>query len=387
MQQLSSKIRRAVTSLLAIGYVVLPLLAPLSTLAQEHDWSAPAPAGVSARAVFSVDTTSGLELYALNPDERLAMGSTAKIATALTTVNHLSLDTEIEIAASDPVSDPLMYSNMGLQPGMIFTVEELLYGLLIPSGNDAAAALARTIGEQLDPSAADPIGVFVEEMNRTAAELGAINSRFSTPDGLEGSGDHYTTARDLSILAAALLQHPLLADIVRTPDVTLISRGEDATELYVMNTNRLLNVDNSAIGVKTGSTVAAGGCLVIATTEGENTIITVILGSDLVYGGETGYLVDERWNDIDAILAEMDRDYRWTSIDSIAGLEGLSSELSAWNVTLGDDATLAIPVNAGDLRYRLELGPAGEPDSEVGRVLFFAGSTLIAERSVLQQAS
>ncbi len=372
---------------IALGLIVPSLLFPASSLSQETGWSAPAPSGVTSRAVYSIDITSGVELYALNPDEPLAMGSTAKIATALTAVDHLALDEEIVIDASDPVSDPTMYSNMGLQPGMIFTVEELLFGLLIPSGNDAAHALARTIGEQLDPSAPDPVAVFIEEMNRTAAQLGATNSRFATPDGLEGDGEHYTTARDLAILAAALLANPLLAEIVSTPDVTLVSRGDDASELYVMSTNKLLGVDDSVIGVKTGSTVAAGGCLVIATTEGDNTVITVVLGSDLVYGGETGYLVDERWNDIDTILREMDQDYRWTSLDESPGLAGLSAELAAWNVRLGSESAIPTPVDAGELRYRLELGPEGEPESEVGRVLFFAGSTLIAERSVLQQAS
>ena len=224
-------------------------------------------------------------------------------------------------------------------------------------------------------------------MNRTAAALGATNSHFSSPDGLEGDGDHYTTARDLATLAAALLNVPILAEIVSTTDVTLTSRGDDETELYVVTTNKLLGVDDRVIGVKTGSTELAGGCLVIATTEVENTVITVILGSDLVYGGETGYLVDERWNDIDAILSEMDQDYRWTSIASEPALDGLSSELSAWNVALASSASIPAPVSAGDLRYRLELGPVGQPDSEVGRVLFFAGSTLVAERPVLQLAT
>ena len=387
MQHTTTRSRRAFVASLAVSPFLATVLAPFVAQARETSWVAPQPTGVTARAVFSVDVTSNLELFALNPDERLAMGSTAKIATALTVIDHLSLDTEIEIDASDPVSDPLMYSNMGLQPGMVFTVEELLYGLLIRSANDAASAFARVIGSELDPSASDPRAVFVEEMNRTAAALGATNSHFSSPDGLEGDGDHYTTARDLATLAAALLNVPILAEIVSTTDVTLTSRGDDETELYVVTTNKLLGVDDRVIGVKTGSTELAGGCLVIATTEGENTVITVILGSDLVYGGETGYLVDERWNDIDAILSEMDQDYRWTSIASEPALDGLSSELSAWNVALASSASIPAPVSAGDLRYRLELGPVGQPDSEVGRVLFFAGSTLVAERPVLQLAT
>jgi D-alanyl-D-alanine carboxypeptidase (penicillin-binding protein 5/6) len=379
------RLSRRLFGLIALG--VGPLSAVVPASAQEAGWVAPEPGRVTARAVFSIDVTNGFELYALNPDEPLAMGSTAKIVTALTVLEHLEPDAEIEIEASDPVSDPLEFSNMGLQPGMLFTVEELLYGLLVPSGNDAAAAFARVIGEQLDPDVGDPRAAFIDEMNRVAASLGATNSRFSSADGLEGDGDHFTTARDLAILASALLEQPLLAAIVSTPSITLTSRGDDATELFVVNTNRLLGVDESVIGVKTGSTGTAGGCLVIATREGGNTVITVILGSDLVYGGETGYLVDERWADLETVMASMDRDYAWMDIEESPELAGLPAELSAWNVALENTTDLVVPASGGDLRYRLELGPVGEPDSPVGRVLFFAGSTLVAERTVLQLAS
>jgi D-alanyl-D-alanine carboxypeptidase (penicillin-binding protein 5/6) len=373
----------AILMLFASG---VPLLTS-TAFGQELRWEAPAPPSVTSKAVYSIDVTSQVELFALNADERLAMGSTAKIATALTTVKHLPLDQEIEIIASDPVSDPTLYSNMALQPGMVFTVEELLYGLLIPSGNDAAAALARVIGTQLEPSSSDPRAVFLAEMNRTAAELGASNTQFSTPDGLEGDGDHYTTARDLATLAAALLGNPVLAEIVSSPDVTLTSRGPDATELYLLNTNRLLTSNPDVVGVKTGSTELAGGCLVIATREGENTVVTVILGSDLEYGGETGYLVDDRWTDIDQVLGAIDDQYEWTLLSDMPDFVDLQAELSAWNVELDSDVSIPVPSNLGDLRYRLELGPVGEPDSEVGRVVFFAGSTLVAERPVIQLAS
>jgi D-alanyl-D-alanine carboxypeptidase (penicillin-binding protein 5/6) len=293
---------------------------------------------------------------------------------------------EITIEPGDPVSDPAVYSNMGLQPGMIFSVEELLYGLLIPSGNDAATALARVIGSELSGGNGDPIAAFMDAVNQHAASLGAANSHFSTPHGLEGDGEHYTTARDLATLTTHLLRDPLLAEIVGTDQVTLTSRGDDATELSLATTNKLLGADDSVIGVKTGSTELAGGCLVIATTEGENIVVTVILGSDLEYGGETGYLVDARWDDIDTVLRGIDQDYDWVALDDTGLLSGLEDELAAWEVEMNSAGSLVVPVSQGDLRYRLELGPPAAPEAEAGHVLFFAGSTVVAELPVYQRA-
>jgi len=377
----------ALALLASLALILTPFAAPVPADAQETIWQAPQPAAVTAKAVYSIDTTRGLELYAKNPDERLAMGSTAKIATALTVIEYADPDMEVTITADDPVSDPAVYSNMGLQPGMVFTVEELLYGLLIPSGNDAANALARVIGGELPGGGDDPIAAFMNAVNQLVASLGATNSHFSTPHGLEGDGPHYTTARDLATLTTHLLQNPLLAEIVGTDQVTLTSRGEDATELSLTTTNKLLGVDDAVIGVKTGSTELAGGCLVIATTEGENVVVTVILGSDLEYGGETGYLVDARWDDIDTVLRGIDQNYDWVRLDDPELLGGLRDELAAWDVELNSSGAIAVPVSQGDLRYRLELGPPAAPEAQVGRVLFFAGSTVVAELPVYQQAA
>ncbi len=385
--QPTSLLKRAFALAASFILTFTPLLAITPAAAQETIWQAPQPAAVTAEAVYSVDTTQGLELYAKNPEERRARGSTAKIATALTVIEYLDPEMEITIDASDPVSDPTVYSNMGLQAGMVFTVEELLYGLLIPSGNDAAHAFARVIGSEMAAGDNDPIAVFMEVLNAYVASLGATNSHFSTPDGLEGDGPHYTTARDLATLTTHLLRNSLLAEIVGTDQVTLTSRGEDATELSLTTTNKLLGVDNSVIGVKTGSTELAGGCLVIATTEGENVIVTVILGSDLEYGGDTGYLVDTRWDDIDTVLRGIDQEYDWVDLDDAGPLAGLRDELAAWEVELNGAGSIAVPVAQGDLRYRLELGPPAEPEAEAGRVLFFAGSTVVAELPVYQRAT
>jgi len=355
-------------------------------------WSAPPPPDVTAKAVFSIDVTRGFELFAKEADERLPMGSTAKIATALTVRKYATdLNQRITIEAGDPVSDPLQFSNMGLKEGMVLTVNDLLYGLLVPSGNDAATALARTFGASLPGGDSDPIQAFIDAMNQEAASLGATNSHFASVDGLDAP-DHYTTARDLALLATNLLADPLLSEIVGTYQKTVTTLDESATELGLTNTNKLLpdaeGGSPTVIGVKTGSDVEAGGCLVIAEKQGDNTVITVILGSDLEYGtAEEGYKVDARWDDIAAVQTAMAQDYAWRSLTNVSDIEGLSAELSAWGVALDDSNEIVAPTNDGEFHYRLELGPEGDPNSQVGHVLFFAGSTVVADLPVFQAAT
>ena len=369
-----------------------PIPAAGATPTADSTWAAPLPPDVSAKAVYSVDVTRGFELFSKNADEALPMGSTAKIATALTVRKYLTdLDQHITIDESDPVSDPLEFSNMGLKAGMVLTVHDLLYGLLIPSGNDAAHAFARVIGANLPGGDTDPQQAFIDAMNQEAASLGATNTHFATVDGLDGP-NHHTTARDLALLAKNLLADPVLAEIVATYQKSVTTLDESKTELGLTNTNKLLPGAEggvaTVIGVKTGSTDVAGGCLVIAEKQGDNTVITVILGSDLEYATDgSGYAVDARWDDVATVRTAMTQDYAWHSLTNSDDITGLSAELSAWSVALDDSNEIVAPVKDGAFHYRLELGPAGEPNTQVGHVLFFAGSTLIAERSVLQQAS
>jgi hypothetical protein len=185
---------------------------------------------------------------------------------------------------------------------------------------------------------------------------------------------------------------PVLTEIVKQYQVTVTPHNDDAEGLLLYSTNKELPGGElekpNVIGVKTGSTDLAGGCLVIASTQGENTVISVVLGSDLEYGdtSDEGYKVDARWDDFEAIYGRFDTDYTWRAIDDKT-FPGLSDELSAWGVSLKASGAVVTPNVDGDPRYRLELGPAGEPEGEVGRVLFFAGSTVVAALPVYQNAT
>ncbi len=346
------------------------------------------PPEVSATAAFVRDVSAGVDLYDLNADERLAAGSTIKIATALVVRANLDLDDEIQIVESDPVAEG--YSTMSLLVGDTLTVEQLLIGLLLPSGGDAAQALARHVGADLldeDPLSVDAgvaIERFVDEMNNLSAELALENTRFVNPDGRDAD-DQFTSARDLATIATTLMDDDALREIVAMPDYDFVSPG--GNQYAKLNTNELL-ADPGVIGIKTGSESQAGACLILANEFGGNEVITVILGSDLEYDDVTGEkTIDGRYDDARAILASLETDYRWVALDDPSAVPGLEAALFAWQVTLKDGPELVVPAGRDeDLTFRIRLGAPGAPDQVVGRVLFFVGSAQVGDRPLYQAA-
>lgn len=264
------------------------------------DWDE-APA-ISAKSVYVIDSSTGEVLYALNETDERAVASTVKIMTALVVADYVETNEEIEVVDTDLV-DTLVYSNMALVSGDTLTVEQLLTGLLIPSGSDGALALARHTGAVIDPDSDDPQAVFVEAMNAKAKQLGMTHSRFSNPDGND-DGDAYSSAQDIAIAGAELLRNPLLADIVSRPTYAFTSVGPEAREYAGTSTNKLLtDGDPGVLGIKTGSTEQAGGCLVLAqeVSTSDGPIVIAMLGSDLSY--LDGYIdVDTRWADTRALI-------------------------------------------------------------------------------------
>jgi D-alanyl-D-alanine carboxypeptidase len=260
---------------------------------------------VSAQAVFAWDPASGEVLFAKNPDEEREIGSTVKIMTALVVLDYVPLDTEITIQEDDLV-DQLVYSNMQLVAGDTLTVEQLLYGLLIPSGSDGARALARYVGGLIDPGADQPRRVFTDAMNQRAANMGMDHTHFSNADGND-TNDSHSSARDIAIAAAALLESPVLADIVAQTGYAFTSVGPEAREYAGVTTNKLLQDGYAGvIGVKTGSTEDAGGCVVLAQRQASGrTIIVAVLGADLTYENDW-IATDARWDDATALLEYLD---------------------------------------------------------------------------------
>lgn len=265
---------------------------------------------ITAASVYAFDPASGEVILERNADERRPIGSVTKVVTALVAVDYLNLDDEITIAGADLVEPG--YSAMGLQPGDRLTVEQLLTGLLVVSGGDAAWAFARTVGIQL--SGSDDLdtatNAFVTAMNDKVTELGVTDSRFANPDGADDPGA-YATARDVALLYAALETNPALAGIAAETDYSFTSVGPEATPYIGTTTNQLAGT-HGVISAKTGAEIDAGGCIVLSreSTSG-GSIIVAVLGSTLEYNETTWTpIVDERWNDAVAVMQAIDAGWR-----------------------------------------------------------------------------
>ena len=274
------------------------------------------PDGVTAAAVYAYDLDSGVVLYDMNADDARPIASVTKIVTALVTVHHVDLDADVDIDESDLLAPDSVFTQMWLQSGDRLTVRDLLAGLLIPSGGDAANALARYVGTEIsgetDPDAAR--AAFVDEMNAHAAELGATNSSFVDPAG-EDDGGH-STARDVALLSGELMRNADLAEIVGSPTWHITSLT--GVDYDLTNTNELLGSELGITGIKTGSTEAAGASIALAheVEGGDRTVILIVLGSTLEYDGQGWITVDMRYDDVRAILADLDAMTWW---DASAG--------------------------------------------------------------------
>lgn len=198
---------------------------------------------VSAKAAILMHADSGRVLYEKNADEHMLIASTTKIMTAIVVLEHCELDDLVEV---DSRSAGIEGSSMYLKAGESYTVEDLLYGLLLVSGNDAASALALHVADSMEE--------FAELMNAKAAELGMTESSFKNAHGLDEEG-HYSTARDMAKLAAYCMGNEDFARIAGTVSHTV---GEQT----LVNHNRLLREYDGCLGLKTGYTMAAGRTLV-----------------------------------------------------------------------------------------------------------------------------
>ena len=196
---------------------------------------------VSATAAVLLDADTGQVLYEKNGDEQMLIASTTKIMTALVVLEQAGLDDTVTVTRDHMAEGSSMY----LKPGETVRVEELLYGLLLCSGNDAALALTACAG---GPES------FVALMNEKAVALGMTRTSFANPNGLDAEG-HYSTARDMAVLAAAAMEEPTFRRICSSRSVTI---GQHTME----NHNRLLRQVEGCIGLKTGYTKAAGRTLV-----------------------------------------------------------------------------------------------------------------------------
>lgn len=226
--------------------------------------SARAPT-ISAGAAVLIDAEDGRVLYEYNADEKMYPASTTKIMTALVCLDicaelGIGLDSEVLVPEE---AEGVEGSSLYLKTGERLTLEELLYGLMLQSGNDAAAALAATMGGNQT--------AFVERMNRQAQQLGCSGTHFQNPHGLFDE-NHYTTARDLAVIARSALNHPEFRRIVSAQTWIGPKEGRSFT-----NKNKTVFQYDGGDGVKIGYTKASGRTLVASASRSGVSLIAVVL--------------------------------------------------------------------------------------------------------------
>lgn len=227
------------------------------------EWTEPIP--LTAKAALLLDVDSMGLVFQKNVNTPYPMASLTKMMTALIILENHSLNEKITIPA---ISEYIEGSSMKLKPGDVLTVKDLLRGLMISSGNDAATVLAIYHSQT--------VFAFVEEMNARAKQLSLFQTHFQNPHGLDAP-EHYTSARDLTIIGKMLLQYPVLRDIVNTTTVDIESQIGEKYEL--VNTNLLLDSPFPVYGLKTGTTENAGECLFLLTRVNGKEYFVVLLGS------------------------------------------------------------------------------------------------------------
>ena len=220
---------------------------------------------IDSRIALIYDRASGRILYEKNGNKQTPMASTTKIMTAIVVLENANLKDTVTIDAKATGTGG---SRLGLKKNDKITVNDLLYGLMLRSGNDAAVALANYVGGSIEG--------FAKMMNEKAKEMGLKDSHFIVPHGLDNEG-HYTTAYELAKMADYALKMDKFKEIVSTKSTTININGYSRA---INNTNQLLGSISGVYGVKTGFTNGAGRCLVSACKKNQLDIITVIIGAD-----------------------------------------------------------------------------------------------------------
>jgi len=219
----------------------------------------------SARAAVVMDVSSNRILYSKNMDEKLAMASTTKIMTTLVAIESGKLEERVTISKRASYMEG---TSIYLREGEVHTVNDLLYAIMLRSGNDAATAVAEHIGGSVEG--------FAEMMNKKAREIGANNTRFANPHGLDEDG-HYTTARDLALITSYALKNPLFSTIVSSKKKVMEGPPSENWDRVMINKNKMLWQFIGGDGVKTGFTNKAGRCLVSSATRDGMRLVCVVL--------------------------------------------------------------------------------------------------------------
>lgn len=334
---------------------------------------------INSRYAIVLDRNNKTILYGKNEKTKTKMASTTKIMTSLVVLENTNLNNTVEISSKAAGTGG---SRLKIKKGDKITVRDLLYGLMLRSGNDAAVALAEYVGGSLEG--------FAELMNKKAEELGLVNTHFVTPHGLD-SEEHYTTPYELAVLTAYALDNEAFANIVNTKTCNITINGYPRT---ISNTNELLGNLNGVYGVKTGFTNGAGRCLVTSIKRGNLDVICVVLGADTkkIRTTDSINLIEYTFANFQKvdIKTKIEEEFNnWKNINSgriniEKGIKnGINIKLGEYNLETytiknNTENKLQVQINA-----ELNLVAPVEQDTKIGELIFLYEDNVILNISIL----
>ncbi len=316
----------------------------------------------SAKSMIVMETLHNRILYSKNENERLPMASTTKIVTALTVIENCD---DLDKLVTVPKSATLVEgSSIYLKEGEQLTIKQLLYGLMLQSGNDSAETLALEIGGSKEN--------FANLMNKTALKCGAKDSHLVTPHGLDDV-EHYTTASDLALITSYALKNPVFKEIVSTKKF-VIKQTEHNIARTLINKNKLLTSLEGCIGVKTGYTRKSGRCLVSACERNGMQVVCVVLNDRPMFE-DSEKLLEQAFKEYK--LYEILPNYKFVSDIAVEG--GNSSTLrlynkSGYSVVAREDEVERFRV---EYDYEKQVKAPIEKDTKLGEVKIYYDKTLI----------
>ncbi len=280
---------------------------------------------ISASAAIVMDVSTGEVLYQVNSRQQRPMASTTKVMTAILVIENADLKAQVSIDWNAARTEG---SSLYVKPGEVYSVRDLLYGLMLRSGNDTAVALAQHV--------AGSVSNFVGLMNRKAHQLGMKQTRFANPHGLPNT-DHYSTAYDMALLTRYALHNPEFAQLVACKDTTIFRPSHGTWP--IRNKNKLL-WDYGGDGVKTGYTRAAGRCLIGSATRDGRQLVSVVLNAPSMWE-DTKALLDYgfgRFKNVELL-------HKGQVVGEIAVVGGLQAQVT---VLAADDLVLTVASNLPD---------------------------------------
>lgn len=326
------------------------------------------PPKIEAGAAVVIDMKSGRVLYEKNAYSKRAIASTTKIMTAIIAIEKGDLADKVNVSKR---AASIRGSTINLKAGEELTLEELLYGLMLRSGNDAAIAIAEHIGGSVEQ--------FAAMMNKKAKELGLKNTQFVTPHGLDTPG-HYSTAYELALIARYALNNPMFSKIVGTQSKNIAGRG-----LYT--TNEMLGAYPGADGVKTGYTGQAGRCLVTSATRNGMRIISVVLNcsSRTVRAQSSKAILDYAFSNY-KLCKLLEQNKNMGTLPVIKGKAGKVPLISVEGVELPLTEEEKNNMQVEIYLYNKQLTAPVNPNIEVGYIRFVSNENEMAQVSLVTKS-